>query len=140
MNKTEADNQKRQNHAFLVNQIAETNKEIEFFQKSIMEAKEKLQRLESLMQANELADLFDRDLSPSEAKVYDQLYNLTVGIGQESGQFRIKELMGLTGYGSDNTIKSAIQSLVLKGLLIVRSTGSNANGNIYQIANPQNNG
>ncbi|MCP9493227.1 MAG: helix-turn-helix domain-containing protein [Pyrinomonadaceae bacterium MAG19_C2-C3] len=83
---------------------------------------------------NDIADRIDRNLTPAESKIFDQLVRLSVGFNREWCQVRVTTLIKRTGYRSDKTVRAALNGLVMKGLIFRRSHHNNPLGDEYQIA------
>ena len=83
--------------------------------------------------ANEVVDQLDRELTPSESKVFDHLIRLSVGFNKDWCQVRISTLQERTGYRSDKTVRAAINGLILKGRVTRRTHHNNPLGDEYQI-------
>jgi hypothetical protein len=83
--------------------------------------------------ANEAADHLDRNLTPAESKVFEQIVRLTVGFNLDERQVRVSVLQERTGYGSDKTVRSALQGLERKGVIARIGRPNNSGGIIYKI-------
>lgn len=83
--------------------------------------------------ANEVVDQLDRELTPSESKVFDHLIRLSVGFNKDWCQVRISTLQQRTGYRSDKTVRAAINGLIIKGRIARRTHHNNPLGDEYQI-------
>lgn len=83
--------------------------------------------------ANEAADHLDRQLTPAESKVLEQILRLTVGFNLDERQVRISVLKERTGYGSDKTVRMAIQGLEHKGVIARIGRPNNSGGITYRI-------
>jgi hypothetical protein len=83
--------------------------------------------------ANEAADHLDRRLTPAESKVFEQIVRLTVGFNLDERQVRVSVLQKRTGYGSDKTVRSALQGLERKGVIARIGSPNNSGGITYKI-------
>ena len=83
--------------------------------------------------ANEAADRLDRNLTPAESKVFEQIVRLTVGFNLDERQVRVSVLQERTGYGSDKTVRSALQGLERKGVIARIGRPNNSGGITYKI-------
>jgi hypothetical protein len=83
--------------------------------------------------ANAIADTVERELTPAESKVFDQLVRLSIGFNQDHCQVTVRTLMNRTGYGSDKTVKVAIKGLEVKGRIKKQSTRRSPDGDIFTI-------
>lgn len=83
--------------------------------------------------ANEAADHLDRHLTPAESKVFEQIVRLTVGFNLDERQVRVSVLQERTGYGSDKTVRSALQGLERKGVIARIGKPNNSGGITYKI-------
>src|SRR5688500_14057167 len=61
--------------------------------------------------ANEVPDHLARQLTGAESKVLEQIIRLTVGFHRDERQVRVSVLQARTGYGSDKTVRTALQGL-----------------------------
>ena len=83
--------------------------------------------------SNEAADQLDRNLTPAESKVFEQIVRLTVGFNLDERQVRVSVLQKRTGYGSDKTVRSALQGLERKGVIARIGRPNNSGGITYKI-------
>jgi hypothetical protein len=83
--------------------------------------------------ANEAADQLDRHLTPAESKVFEQIVRLTVGFNLDERQVRVSVLQERTGYGSDKTVRAALQGLERKGVIARIGRPNNSGGITYKI-------
>jgi hypothetical protein len=83
--------------------------------------------------ANEAADQLDRHLTPAESKVFEQIVRLTVGFNLDERQVRVSVLQDRTGYGSDKTVRAALQGLERKGVIARIGRPNNSGGITYKI-------
>jgi hypothetical protein len=83
--------------------------------------------------ANEAADRLDRHLTPAESKVFEQIVRLTVGFNLDERQVRVSVLQERTGYGSDKTVRAALQGLERKGVIARIGRPNNSGGITYKI-------
>lgn len=83
--------------------------------------------------ANEATDHLDRHLTPAESKVFEQIVRLTVGFNLDERQVRVSVLQERTGYGSDKTVRAALQGLERKGVIARIGRPNNSGGITYKI-------
>lgn len=83
--------------------------------------------------ANEAADHLDRQLTPAESKVFEQIVRLTIGFNLDERQVRVSVLQQRTGYGSDKTVRAALQGLERKGVIARIGRPNNSGGITYKI-------
>ncbi|HYJ46478.1 MAG TPA: hypothetical protein VEV81_07675, partial [Pyrinomonadaceae bacterium] len=83
--------------------------------------------------SNEATDHLDRHLSPAESKVFEQIVRLTVGFSLDERQVRVSVLQERTGYGSDKTVRLALQGLEHKGVIARIGRPNNSGGITYKI-------
>ncbi len=82
---------------------------------------------------NTIADHVDRQLSPAESKILDQLVRLSIGFNRDWCQVRVSTLLKRTGYRSDKTVREALNGLVAKGIIRRQTHHNNPLGDEYQI-------
>lgn len=83
--------------------------------------------------SNAVADQLSRRLTSAESKVLEQIIRLTVGFHRDERQVRISVLQERTGYGSDKTVRTALQGLEQKGVIARIGRPNNSGGIIYRI-------
>jgi hypothetical protein len=83
--------------------------------------------------ANEAADHLDKLLTPAESKVFEQIVRLTVGFQMDERRVRVSVLKDRTGYGSDKTVRTALQGLERKGVIARLGRPNNSGGITYRI-------
>jgi hypothetical protein len=82
---------------------------------------------------NELSDAVDRTFTPSESKVYDQLYRLSHGFNRDTCRVRVAVLMERTGYRSDKTVRDALDGLEAKGWITRLDHRNSPLGDLYRV-------